>query len=176
VTPVGRRPRGRRSLALLGLFALLAGAPPADSQVREVHGEDSVFADTGIVIVWGVLQGPTDEQTQVVISVAADPDVYSHVWFDEVDPFANTRRSSPPEGPISLSARPETVEVRNPRSTFSEFPRREFRFFRAGQAHVVVYYLGVPDTTPEFTSEPALRAYLAHALARARRQPPGRTP
>ena len=33
---------------------------------------------------------------------------------------------------------------------------------------LVVYYLGVPDTTPEFTGEEALQRYLDEALAKAR--------
>ena len=33
---------------------------------------------------------------------------------------------------------------------------------------LMVYYLGVPDTTPEFASEAGLRAYLDDAVAKAR--------
>jgi hypothetical protein len=46
-------------------------------------------------------------------------------------------------------------------------PRREIHLYasqadwRIGGLGLTVYYLGVPDTTPEFTTEAALEAYLA---------------
>jgi hypothetical protein len=41
---------------------------------------------------------------------------------------------------------------------------------------VVVYFLGVPDTTPEFASQPALDASLTDRIARARSAPPAKAP
>ena len=38
--------------------------------------------------------------------------------------------------------------------------------WRAGRPVLTVYYLGVPDTTPEFASEASLLAYLAAAASR----------
>jgi hypothetical protein len=49
----------------------------------------------------------------------------------------------------------------------------------AGQARrptATIYYLGVPDTTPEFTSEAALSAYLQDALAKVQRAAQGQRP
>jgi hypothetical protein len=144
-----------------------AGVAPTGGQVREVHGESSVFATTGVVIVWGILRGATEEQTQVVITILVDANTYTHIGVDEVDPFSNARRSAT-WAPGVLTPPETEVEVRSPRSTFSDFPRREIRLYRAGLPAATIYYLGVPDTTPEFTSEAALIAYLTAAVTKAR--------
>ena len=63
-----------------------------------------------------------------------------------------------------------------PRSSFADLPRTEFRFFpSAADAQVdaprlVVYFLGIPDTTPEFAEPAALDKYLAGRIERARMQ------
>jgi hypothetical protein len=41
--------------------------------------------------------------------------------------------------------------------------------WRAGRPTLTVYYLGVPDTTPEFASEPSPTSYLATASSERRR-------
>jgi len=63
---------------------------------------------------------------------------------------------------------------KDPRAGFADFPRREIHLYaseadwRARKPALTVYYLGVPDTTPEFTSEAALDAYLAGTQPRGR--------
>jgi hypothetical protein len=84
-----------------------------------------------------------------------------------VDPFGGARREVLP--PQALRG---IAEVRRRRADFSEHPRLELRLEpppgASAPAPLVIYYLGVPDTTPEFTSEAALARYLADALDRAR--------
>jgi hypothetical protein len=71
-----------------------------------------------------------------------------------------------------------TVHLMTPRRTFQDHPRREIRLYRTESdwesdvPALTIYYLGVPDTTPEFGSESALAAYLSSAVARARRDLP----
>jgi hypothetical protein len=66
------------------------------------------------------------------------------------------------------------VHLMTPRRTFADHPRREIRLYRtegewkADAPALTIYYLGVPDTTPEFASEAALASYLTEAVARAR--------
>ncbi len=168
--------------AILGLGWALACAvflpALASGQSPEIHGENSVFAAPGVAVAWGVLRGPSEDATQVVLRlVATGPPAYPYVGVDAVDPFTGTRR------PV-LAPRPlgEALDVRSPRATFADFPRREIRLFRtaddarAGAPGLTVYYLGVPDTTPEFTSEPPLLAYLADAVAKVRAASGGRAP
>jgi len=135
-------------------------------QGQEIHGGDSVFSGQGVAIVWGVLKGAVEEQTEVIIRVAPLGQAYTYISVEAVDPFSRERRVVLPGRPLAGQ-----LDVRSLRSTFADFPRREIRFYRtaddwrSGKPVLTVYYLGVPDTTPEFTSEAALFAYLAAALA-----------
>jgi len=167
------------ALALLAapllVVAAFAFATPAVGQGREVHGESAVFSTSGIAIVWSVLRAPVEEETQVVIRVALVSARYAYVRVDAIDPFSRARRPVAPGGPMT-----GVVDVQSPRVTFGDFPRREIRLYRtadewrADAPALTIYYLGVPDTTPEFASESALLNYLAATVAKAR-APRGRT-
>ena len=145
------------ALALL----LAAGAGP------EVHGERDVFSTGGVRLGWAVLRAPVEEETQVVIRLALGSSPYYYVRMYGVDPFSGERRLMTP-GVRSH----QTVDLRTPRQTFAGYPRREIRLYRTDEEWsadvpaLTIFYLGVPDTTPEFASEPALTAYLDGAIGR----------
>ena len=56
--------------------------------------------------------------------------------------------------------------MRIPRAQFADTPRTEWAYYmsegdaREGKPALVVYYLGIPDTTPEFADAAKLDAYL----------------
>ena len=135
----------------------------APAQAREVHGASDSFAGQGVAVVWGVLRGATEETTLVVLRVAADARRFSHVEVAGVDPF--TREAKVRVAKRALGA---ALDLRLPRAGFADFPRTELRF--SGADALVVYYLGIPDTTPEFASAAALEAHLAARLARLREE------
>ena len=153
------------------LFALmvLPLLAPVWAPAETVHGADSVFAAPGIGIAWGVLRAATEEETIVVTRVSNPMARYAYLRVEGVNPFTG-RRTAVVEG-VPLGAR---ADVKSPRAGFADFPRREFHLYaseadwRARKPALTVYYLGVPDTTPEFTSEAALDAYLASAQPRGR--------
>ena len=65
----------------------------------------------------------------------------------------------------------KTAEARLPRSHFADYPRTEILVFetqdalRSGRAPVLtVYYLGIPDTTPEFLDRDRMEAYIAERI------------
>ena len=151
-------------MILLALLAL-----PLLAQTEAIHGADSVFASHGLGIVWGVLRAPTEAQTLVVTRISNPTARYAYLRVEGVDPFTG-QRGAVVEG-VPLGAR---ADVRSPRAGFADLPRREFHLYateaewRARKPALTVYYLGVPDTTPEFTSEAALDAYLAGTQPRAR--------
>jgi hypothetical protein len=70
------------------------------------------------------------------------------------------------------------VNLRMPRAHFAAFPRTELRFYAptsspaAPAESLLVFYLGVPDTTPEFADEAKLDAYLRERIARMRGSKP----
>ena len=164
-----------RARVVLGAVLVIAatscvGVEHTRAQWRTVHGENAVFATDAVTLAWAVLRGPSEEATLVVIRLVVQPARYGQVAVDGVDPFGGTRRTLLPGTAVT-----GTLDVRSPRATFADLPRREIHLYataddvRRGAPALTVYYLGVPDTAPEFDSESALAAYLDDALRRARR-------
>ena len=64
--------------------------------------------------------------------------------------------------------------MRIPRAQFADYPRTELRLFasaaaaQSGPPALVIFYHGVPDTTPEFNDASKLDAHLAARIAQAR--------
>ncbi len=170
----GERLRVRGVLLALVLFAF---PTVAGGQGQEVHGENSVFSGPGVAIAWGILKGPIEDESRVVLRIAPVGRTYAYVSIDGVDPFTKKRQ-------VILDGRAfgDGLDVPSLRGSFADFPRREVHFYRTAddwqerRPAVTVYYLGVPDTTPEFTSEPALLTYLAETLAKVQGAGQGRKP
>lgn len=154
---------------MIPLALLLLLLAPPESRAETVHGADSVFLAPGISIVWGVLRAPTEEETVVVTRISNPVARYAYLRVEGVDPFTGRRTTVVEGAPLGGRA-----DVKSPRAGFADFPRREFYLYateadwRARRPALTVYYLGVPDTTPEFTSEAALDAYLTGTQPRAR--------
>lgn len=144
-------------VALSFIFSL--ACPPAHA--GEVHGASDAFAGEGVAIVWGVLRGASEESTVVVLRVTADARRYNRVEVAGVDPFTRAAKIRFPV--TSLGA---GLDLPLPRAGFADHPRTELRF--AGPESLTVYYLGIPDTTPEFGSAVALEAHLAARMAQLR--------
>ena len=151
------------------LCAVALCAPAFADAPTEVHGVGDAYAAPGVALAWGIVRGADEVSTQVVVRVIADPQIYATVAAIGRNPFSDAQRSL-------LTATPTTgaVDMRVPRAQYADFPRTELRFYRAGAAPkadapaLIVFYLGVPDTTPEFATEANLNAYLADRIARAR--------
>jgi len=163
--------------ALLTALALAAQLPLGAG--LEVHGERDVFTAPGVTLAWGVLRGPIEDETQVVIRVVLTLGPYYYVRLYGIDPFSGDRRLMaaservPDKFPGAGLLPRRMIDLRTPRHTFAGHPRREIRLYRtegewsADVSALTIYYLGVPDTTPEFVSEPALTTYLDGAVRRA---------
>lgn len=152
----------------LMFIATLQHAGAADAPI-EVHGMSDAIATPDVALAWGILRGASEATTTVVVRIVADPAKHGWMGVVGIDPFSKREQILRP-----VAANPGTTDVRSPRSRFAEFPRTEFRLFdseaavRAAAPALVVFYLGAPDTTPEFASEEKLQAYLADRIARLR--------
>src|SRR4051794_31342546 len=140
-----------RSRFIFAWIALASGLCNAAEAPREMHGMADVFTAPGIAIAWGIARGATDPSTIVHVRIAVDARQYPYGSASASDPFTNA------ELPLLAPTRVESaVNLRVPRSRYAEFPRTELRFFASEQAvqenapALIVFYLGVPDTTPEF--------------------------
>jgi len=171
--------RGSRR-ATLGLVAflallLLAWSAPPSAEGQQIHGENSSFFGQGVAMVWGVLRGAREDDTQVILRLALAGGVYASVSMDGVDPFTQRRQEILGVQPLGSQ-----LDIRTPRATFADFPRREIHFYMANDQHaqrpsLTVYFMGLPDTTPEFATEVALFAYLTETMTKLT-SGKGRTP
>ena len=153
---------------LLGLW-LLSGAASAADAPREVHGSADVYAAPDVALAWGVLRGANEAATTVVIRVVTNPQAYPWLAVAGIDPFTKAEQLLQ-----RATASSGTIDVRIPRAQFADYPRTEVRLFsspaaaQSGPPALVIFYHGVPDTTPEFTDASKLDAHLAARIAQAR--------
>ncbi len=151
----------------VALFMALASMPaPSLGQGQEVHGENSSFMGNGVAMVWGVLRGQREDDAQVVLRIAPAGASYVAVSVDGVDPFSQRRQEL-----LAMQPMANPLDTRSARATFADLPRRELHFYTAAdlaarRPSLTVYFMGLPDTTPEFASEAALRRYLDETLVK----------
>lgn len=154
---------------LWAALALALGAAHAADAARETHGSADAFAAPGVALAWGVLRGANELATIVVLRVVTDPQMFPWIAVSGIDPF--TKAEQPV---LRATASTGTLDVRMPRTQFADYPRTELRLFATaaeaadGAPTLVVFYHGVPDTTPEFTDTAKLDAHLAARIAQAR--------
>lgn len=162
----------RLALAVAALSALLPGG--ARAQPDEVPGADAIFAGRGVAIFWGVIRGPDEARTRVVLRIErVDPAAPWRLFSVEaVDPFTKEREWV--RLALDLEAgRAVTVEMS--REGFLAKPSRRVLFYRdaaavqAGRPGLVVTYVSVPDTVPEFPSRGALEEHFRRARERVGR-------
>jgi len=154
------------------LLLVLLGSVAAG---EELHGANSEFVGRGVAMAWAILKAPVEDQSQVVVRIARLRADHAALSIDGVDPFTGERREL-----LARTMLPERFETRSARASFAELTRREFHFYTAGEAatgrpSLTIYFLGIPDTAPEFLTEATLRAYLEQTVTKlvggARRTP-----
>ncbi len=161
--------RARRTATVLLGLVTLAGPGAARAQAPELHGADSVFVSPTATIIWGVLSDPKQEHVLAVARVINTARRYEFVTLVAMDPFSG-RRTTVVEG-VALN---DQVDLRSPRGSYADYPRREFHLYRtagdlrAKRPALIIYYLGLPDTTPELHSQAALEAWFSLALNQRR--------
>ncbi|MCK6452216.1 MAG: hypothetical protein L6R19_15420 [Alphaproteobacteria bacterium] len=157
------------ALALGAAVAPVAlAARPALAQTV-VHGADSRYASPTVKLAWAMVKGATEEETLVVLRLVNVAGAHRFVKADGVDPFTKNRA-------VFAGARAfaDRIDLSIPRARFADFPSLELLLdadaekLAPGRAALTVYYLGVPDTTPEFLSQADASAYLDKMLASAR--------
>ena len=175
--PTNARARSLPMLACFGFAFGMAISGTAAETPRAMHGSADIYSMPGVAIAWGVLRGANEAATVVVVRIVVDPVEYRSIAATGSDPFTQRTKALLPATPVAGA-----IDVRVPRAHFADYPRTDLKFYDSPPAaqtempKLVVFYLGVPDTTPEFASEAALDAYLADRLARARNNPGGKPP
>jgi len=157
-------------MRVLGLASVLAwgAATWAAEPAREVHGSADAFAVQGIALAWGVLRAPKEDDTRVVLRI--EPEVASYAWIEVVgrDPFTLDQVTLFP--PTEVAG---PFDVKIPRARFADHPRTEIRLWPRSSGPpaapaLVIYFAGVPDTTPEIARPDELVRSLGARIERAR--------
>ncbi len=160
------------ALAVAALGALLPAG--ARAQPEEVPGADAIFAGRGVAIFWGVVRGPDEARTQVVLRIErVDPAApWRLVSVEAADPFTREREWLRLALDLEVG-RAVTVEMS--REGFLAKPSRRVLFYpdvaavQAGRPGLVVTYVSIPDTVPEFPSREALEEHFRRAGERVGR-------
>ena len=159
---------GLRALLLLAGLVLASGAAVHSAEApREAHGMSDAFAAPGVAMAWGVVRGASETTTVVVARIVTDPAIYPWLAVTGRDPFTDRRGTL-----LAATRSAGVIEVRSPRAHFADLPRTEFRLYESAAAAqqdapaLAVFFLGVPDTTPEFATEDKLQAYIGDRVAR----------
>lgn len=153
--------------AMLSVLATpVASQTTAHAAARSVHGADGIFVSSDLAIIWAVLKdgSSSNEKATVWLRIVNRSDVFNYLSIDGVDPFTSTRKRLEAGVPLAKATR-----LAADRAQFADLPSRELHFYRtqadwkADRPALNVYYLGVPDTTPEFKTKAAMDAYLDNA-------------
>lgn len=157
----------RNCLVAVGLT--IAANTFAQTPHESLHGAHEVFASPDASIVWAVLKAPTGDKAVVWLRIVNTKNKFSHVSVDGVDPFSKKRERVQQGIPLR-----DEVRVESDRDTFSDLPSREVHFYRSEadlrteKPALTVYYLGVPDQAPEFSTRGTLERYLSAAKLTAK--------
>ncbi len=163
--------RGAGAMRSLVIVLLLLAGLAAGGRAEELPGADAVFTGRGVAIVWGIVRGADEARTQVVLWIErTDPAApWRYASVEAVDPF--TREREWVRLAVALETdRPTTVEM--PRESFVAKPTRRVLFFpdvRSVQLErpgLVVSYVSIPDTVPEFATPTELAEHIMRVRAR----------
>jgi hypothetical protein len=138
---------------------------------KEFHGADSVFEREGITILWAILKGPTEESSWVYIKILnSGKGPFQIFSVEAVDPFSKEK-----EWVVKGKKLEKENPVRGVRASFRDKTARRILFYRSTEAFekenpdMTVYYLGVPDTSPEVPSEKEMEDYFEKAIKRLKK-------
>jgi len=158
-------PRIRHFAFAIGMASILllsAQAVTAQS-LRTEYGSLDAYSNEGLSLAWAILkaeagQGP--ENDCILLRIVMRDGSTPALLVSGVDPFTGDRKQlSTVKGPGP------STELRLPRSHFADYPRTEILFSDLGW---MIYYFGIPDTTPEFLDEAKMEVYLAARLSAAK--------
>jgi hypothetical protein len=154
-------------LTILWLVLIAWDVSPLYGQ-KEFHGADSVFEKEGMTILWAILKGPIEEDSWVYIKILnSGKNPFERFSVQAVDPFSKEK-----EWIVRGEALQKENVVKNVRASFAEKTGRRVLFYKNERdvskesPSMIVYYLSVPDTTPELLTEKEVENYFEKALRR----------
>jgi hypothetical protein len=160
-------------LAIAGMLSTGFVPVAGRCETREIHGADSSFRTGVIGICWGMLRGAAGSDVQVTIRIrllSEGESPYSEYAVQAVQPLTKAVEWVVPRRPLE-----KVNNATAPRESFKDLGGRRICFYRpaASEPDLEVYYMGIPDTTPEMSDAAQLEQYFDLAFKRlAQRQTP----
>ena len=158
-------------LVLTGLVLKGGLGTPDFGITAEYHGADSVFKVKDVAVVWAILKGSDDAHSTVVIrieSLSAGQPAYQSFSVSAVHPFSGIEKWL-----IRNETFGEKNLVRSSRASFRDMPGRRILLYKTADASqkpdMVIYYMSIPDTAPEFLNSEQLDNYLDATVARLKK-------
>ena len=137
----------------------------------EYHGADSVFEKEGIVILWAILKGQDEASSWVYIKIVnSGGNPYQIFSVEAIDPFSKEK-----EWVVKGQQLEKKNVVKSIRTSFRDKTSRRILFYQNTEAlkkqtpDMAVFYMGVPDTSPEVLSEKEIGNYFEKALERTKK-------
>jgi len=150
-------------------FEALATQP---EKISAYHGADSVFKAEGITVIWGVLKGSDESNTMAYMKIIATEEARGHFEFYSIkatDAFSDS---------IAWLVKGKKLQATNiveqKRELFKDLMIRTIYLYvgvdpeniKNEKENLSIYYLSLPDTTPEFKTLENLNNYFIDAEKR----------
>jgi len=147
-------------------ISLVLSVVPLYSQDTKYHGADSVFEADDMAVFWAILKGPDVRSSKVYIDIVFLNGNESH--FKNYQVIASNVFSDEEELVVDLTTLEESNLIVQEDESFSQMSKRRLLFYGPDdpidKPGMEIYYIGVPDTAPEFRELEQVQAFFDHSL------------
>lgn len=158
-------------LLFLGVFYFEALANEQE-KISAYHGADSVFKAEGITVIWGVIRGSDESNTMVYMKIIATEE--AREYFKSYSVKATDAFSDAIAWLVKGKKLQAVNMVEQKRELFKDLTERtillyadvEIENYETEKESLSIYYLSLPDTTPEYKTMEELKNYFVEAEKR----------
>ena len=164
------KPSWMRLAIVVFLSSAVLPAAAAHGATQILHGADSTFRSDALGICWGIVKVPDTGALEVVIRIRVlEPaqNRFKSFAVEAFHPFTGAAEWIVVRKPLEA-----TNDIRTPREDFKRLGGRRIRFYTGATGpedqapDLIVEYLGIPDTSPEFSRFDELEHYFGIAFDR----------
>ena len=153
-------------VSFLSLILIILVAGSLYSEEAVYHGADSVFKTDDIAVFWAVLKGTEASNSMVYICIVplkTENPKYTSYSITPANVFTGEEEIVADFQPLK-----EENIITQKYGSFSEKAKRRIFLYRDGadrdKPDTEIYYIGVPDTAPEFLELKQINLFFNHAL------------
>ena len=158
-------------LVLTGIVLKVGLGTPDIILATEYHGADSVFKAKDVGVIWAILKGSDDAHSTVVIRIenlSTGKPVFKSFSVSAVHPFSGVEKRL-----VINETFAEKNLVTSSRASFRDMPGRRIFLHKTADGSqkpdMVIYYMSIPDTAPEFLEQGQLDKYMDGTVERLKK-------